>query len=59
MTNDEMEMYLLLCGWNFIKSEQTNPYWKGGRAWYRPKAHGFLRTEEAYGTERKNNGFND
>jgi hypothetical protein len=58
MTNDDKAMYLLLCGWAFIKTPLDNLYWKGRDAWYTNKLrYEFL--DAAYKIQRQLDGFND
>ena len=63
-----MGMYLILCGWTYIKSSDDNDHWKGVDAWYRddgvknfqnqyhsyhPYRH-YVKIDEAYRMEKEN-----
>ena len=56
LTNDEKGFYLMLCGWNCVKSAVDNEYWHGDDAWI--KGHSiYFHLDQAYGLERFNNGI--
>ena len=58
MTNEEKEFYLMLCGWNYVKSAPTNPFWQGRNAWFCIGYHEYLTTDQAYEIEKVNNAYN-
>lgn len=54
----EIAMYLKLCGWSCVKSNETNPHWKGAYAWYHSDFIGYLSETKAYEFQKlKDEGY--
>ena len=53
LTNDEKEFYLMLCGWTYVKSAETNPFWCGEYAWLHPRIVGYSKTKNAINIQKK------
>ena len=55
LTENDMSMYLIFCGWSYIDSNIENDYWRGRKVWKKDGVFGYKTTAQAYHIERYEN----